>query len=151
MQRRSASHRPAFNERGQATKLRVRMMIPVAQIEAEFGLRGGAERGDDEEKGSESSISKRRLTRNMQTTPKDRGKIATSLREAFQESAGLGDKQTELDFQNSFTSQSLVQPSYFCTVCGFNAPYSCVICYSRFCSIKCMEIHKDTRCLKYVK
>lgn len=38
----------------------------------------------------------------------------------------------------------------FCTVCGFTANYTCVICGMRFCSIRCQNIHKDTRCLKFV-
>ncbi|RAL42800.1 unnamed protein product [Cuscuta campestris] len=39
---------------------------------------------------------------------------------------------------------------HFCTVCGFSAPYACVQCGMRFCSIRCQTIHKDTRCLKFV-
>ncbi|EPS71354.1 zinc finger protein [Genlisea aurea] len=39
---------------------------------------------------------------------------------------------------------------YFCTVCGYVANYTCVHCGIRFCSIRCQNIHKDTRCLKFV-
>ncbi|CAK9164147.1 unnamed protein product [Ilex paraguariensis] len=39
---------------------------------------------------------------------------------------------------------------HFCTVCGFNANYTCVKCGMRFCSIRCQNIHSDTRCLKFV-
>nr|GLL32296.1 SWR1 complex subunit 6-like [Ipomoea trifida] len=39
---------------------------------------------------------------------------------------------------------------HFCTVCGFSAPYTCVQCGMRFCSIRCRTIHNDTRCLKFV-
>ncbi|XP_044504471.1 SWR1 complex subunit 6-like [Mangifera indica] len=39
---------------------------------------------------------------------------------------------------------------HFCTVCGFTASYTCVRCGVRFCSIRCQNIHDDTRCLKFV-
>ncbi|XP_057821621.1 SWR1 complex subunit 6 [Cryptomeria japonica] len=39
---------------------------------------------------------------------------------------------------------------HFCSVCGYIAPYSCVQCSSRFCSVRCQRIHSDTRCLKFV-
>ncbi|XP_010535349.1 PREDICTED: SWR1 complex subunit 6 [Tarenaya hassleriana] len=38
----------------------------------------------------------------------------------------------------------------FCTVCGFIANYTCLLCGIRFCSIRCQNIHKDTRCQKFV-
>ncbi|GIX76892.1 zinc finger HIT domain-containing protein 1 [Caerostris darwini] len=38
---------------------------------------------------------------------------------------------------------------HFCAVCGFNAPYTCVQCGTRFCSVKCQGIHQDTRCMKW--
>lgn len=39
---------------------------------------------------------------------------------------------------------------HFCTVCGFSANYTCVRCGMRFCSIRCQNIHDDTRCQKFV-
>ncbi|CAM8961333.1 hypothetical protein QQ045_005209 [Rhodiola kirilowii] len=39
---------------------------------------------------------------------------------------------------------------HFCTVCGFTASYTCVRCGMRFCSCRCQNIHKDTRCQKFV-
>lgn len=37
----------------------------------------------------------------------------------------------------------------FCSVCGYIASYTCTRCGSRYCSIKCNENHKETRCLKF--
>lgn len=37
----------------------------------------------------------------------------------------------------------------FCSVCGFIGHYSCTRCGSKFCSIKCNESHKETRCFKF--
>ncbi|CAL8079495.1 unnamed protein product [Calicophoron daubneyi] len=38
----------------------------------------------------------------------------------------------------------------FCSVCGFKGLYNCVICGIPYCSRKCLEIHNDTRCMKWV-
>ncbi|XP_068244225.1 zinc finger HIT domain-containing protein 1-like [Palaemon carinicauda] len=38
---------------------------------------------------------------------------------------------------------------HLCAVCGFLAPYTCIACGSRYCSIKCLNTHQDTRCLKW--
>lgn len=39
---------------------------------------------------------------------------------------------------------------HFCGVCGFNGKYTCITCGSRFCSINCQSIHKETRCMKWI-
>lgn len=38
---------------------------------------------------------------------------------------------------------------HFCSVCGFQAPYTCVTCGHRYCSVSCLANHRDTRCLKW--
>lgn len=38
---------------------------------------------------------------------------------------------------------------YFCSVCGFKSNYTCITCGLRYCSLHCLEIHIDTRCLKW--
>ncbi|CAN0363103.1 unnamed protein product [Pylaiella littoralis] len=40
-------------------------------------------------------------------------------------------------------------PRAFCSVCGYHGLYTCTRCGSRFCSSKCSEQHKETRCLKF--
>ncbi|XP_060534444.1 zinc finger HIT domain-containing protein 1 [Cylas formicarius] len=37
----------------------------------------------------------------------------------------------------------------FCAVCGFFGQYNCLSCGTRYCSIRCMDTHMDTRCLKW--
>lgn len=37
----------------------------------------------------------------------------------------------------------------FCSVCGFGAPYTCVTCGHRYCTVKCLHTHRDTRCMKW--
>lgn len=51
---------------------------------------------------------------------------------------------------SELSSLPSVKPSrHFCSVCGFEAPYTCVRCGSRFCSVRCGTIHGETRCLKW--
>lgn len=45
--------------------------------------------------------------------------------------------------------ESQIPPRRFCAVCGFLGPYSCLSCGTRYCSIRCMDTHMETRCLKW--
>uniref|UniRef100_A0A1B6C4W7 HIT-type domain-containing protein n=1 Tax=Clastoptera arizonana TaxID=38151 RepID=A0A1B6C4W7_9HEMI len=38
---------------------------------------------------------------------------------------------------------------HFCAVCGFPSNYTCIPCGTRYCSVKCLGTHQDTRCLKW--
>ncbi|KAM4748506.1 zinc finger HIT domain-containing protein 1 isoform 1-T1 [Rhinophrynus dorsalis] len=38
---------------------------------------------------------------------------------------------------------------HFCSVCGFPSNYSCVSCGARYCCVKCLGTHQETRCLKW--
>lgn len=54
---------------------------------------------------------------------------------------------------NYFTAEagkSRYPPLSLCSVCSFPCNMKCVTCEDRFCSKKCLEIHKDTRCMKRV-
>jgi len=44
---------------------------------------------------------------------------------------------------------SVKPPRKFCSVCGFIGHYSCIRCGMRFCSVKCNDNHKETRCMKF--
>ncbi|XP_040117863.1 zinc finger HIT domain-containing protein 1 isoform X1 [Oryx dammah] len=37
----------------------------------------------------------------------------------------------------------------FCAVCGFPSPYTCVSCGARYCTVRCLGTHQETRCLKW--
>ncbi|XP_066266156.1 zinc finger HIT domain-containing protein 1-like [Branchiostoma lanceolatum] len=37
----------------------------------------------------------------------------------------------------------------FCAVCGFPSNYTCVTCGARYCCVRCLGTHQDTRCLKW--
>nr|CAG4652274.1 EOG090X0GXS [Triops cancriformis] len=34
---------------------------------------------------------------------------------------------------------------HFCAVCGFSSNYTCLSCGARYCSVKCLGTHQDTR------
>ncbi|XP_022257141.1 zinc finger HIT domain-containing protein 1-like [Limulus polyphemus] len=38
---------------------------------------------------------------------------------------------------------------HFCSVCGFPSNYTCIPCGARYCCVKCLGTHRDTRCLKW--
>jgi len=52
-------------------------------------------------------------------------------------------------FEQITARPSLLPSRPLCTVCGYHAPYTCVRCGARFCSLKCSKTHEDTRCLKW--
>ncbi|KAI9300470.1 hypothetical protein BJ944DRAFT_25380 [Cunninghamella echinulata] len=37
----------------------------------------------------------------------------------------------------------------FCSVCGFCSTYKCLRCGMKYCTVKCLNTHKETRCLKW--
>lgn len=37
----------------------------------------------------------------------------------------------------------------FCSVCGYFGVYACTRCGMRYCSQKCQDHHRETRCLKF--
>lgn len=38
---------------------------------------------------------------------------------------------------------------HFCAVCGLPSNYTCPACGARYCCVKCLSTHQDTRCLKW--
>ncbi|OWA54425.1 hypothetical protein BV898_18829 [Hypsibius exemplaris] len=46
--------------------------------------------------------------------------------------------------------KSRLPAMHFCSVCSCPCCMKCVTCEDRFCSKRCLEIHKDTRCMKRV-
>jgi len=44
---------------------------------------------------------------------------------------------------------STYPPRRFCEVCGNFSKYICITCGSFYCQVKCLNTHKETRCLKW--
>jgi hypothetical protein len=47
-------------------------------------------------------------------------------------------------------SPSVYPSRPFCAVCGYTSKYNCTRCNAKYCSMKCMKIHQDTRCQKFL-
>ncbi|KAK2155717.1 hypothetical protein LSH36_233g08158 [Paralvinella palmiformis] len=59
-------------------------------------------------------------------------------------------------YQTACVPPSHFPERHFCSVCGypckfhtFPSNYTCVQCGSRYCSVRCLGTHQDTRCLKW--
>ncbi|XP_013422144.1 zinc finger HIT domain-containing protein 1 isoform X1 [Lingula anatina] len=66
--------------------------------------------------------------------------------------ASLLEEEHNTEEPNYFSAQ--VPPSqfperHFCAVCGSPSNYKCVPCGARYCCVRCLGTHQDTRCLKW--
>lgn len=62
------------------------------------------------------------------------------------------DKVQHPDGPNYFTASappSRFPERHFCAVCGFPSSYTCTACGTRYCCVRCLKTHQDTRCLKW--
>lgn len=64
------------------------------------------------------------------------------------EEQGLA-SETRFNYFSINVQPSAFPPRKFCSVCGFDCTYTCVQCGTKYCSTKCLQTHKDTRCLKW--
>ncbi len=53
------------------------------------------------------------------------------------------------NYLSACAAHSTFPARHFCSVCGNFSDYTCTRCGQRFCSIKCNNNHKETRCLKF--
>ena len=76
-----------------------------------------------------------------------------NLQTLLDEELGVnGEKSPERRNYYTIVAQPSKYPSMkFCSVCGLTSMYICQLCGSLYCSLKCLEIHKDTRCLKFMQ
>ncbi|KAA8494632.1 Zinc finger HIT domain-containing protein 1 [Porphyridium purpureum] len=58
---------------------------------------------------------------------------------------------TECTYEHARALPSRFPARRICSVCGFQAPYTCVRCGSRFCTVQCGVTHDETRCLKFTQ
>lgn len=62
------------------------------------------------------------------------------------------DKHNQPDPPNYSSAEappSVFPERHFCAVCGYFSNYTCVCCGTRYCSVKCLNVHTDTRCQKW--
>ncbi|XP_055334440.1 zinc finger HIT domain-containing protein 1-like [Paramacrobiotus metropolitanus] len=60
------------------------------------------------------------------------------------------DPSTVCNYFTAEAPRSRYPGPLLCSVCSFPCNMKCITCEERFCSKKCLEIHKDTRCMKRV-
>ena len=58
-------------------------------------------------------------------------------------------EDTSPNYVTVAANASTLPMRHFCSVCGYLGHYTCTRCGSRFCSRKCNDHHKETRCLKF--
>ena len=65
-------------------------------------------------------------------------------------------KEDDLENKNFFPNFMNIRPKSsiyplrkFCSVCGSLSRYSCPRCGERYCCLKCQNIHRDIKCLKF--
>lgn len=120
---------------------------------------GEPEEGEDmeEEEGfsqPKKSVSTKRKTRQSKALERERQAVKKGTK-TFNELLHEANLESLPPDVPSYLTAAVGPPKtasrrFFCSVCGFIAPYTCVRCGSRFCTIRCNTIHTDTRCLKFV-
>jgi zinc finger HIT domain-containing protein 1 len=117
--------------------------------------RGGDGPGAAEDDRSKQGRGKRvrRATRGVRAGKNTAGieKWNKPLRQALDEDITRGlVKESDADSYTSIAARpSFRPPRKLCSVCGFEAPYTCTRCAVRFCSVRCGSVHEETRCLKF--
>merc|ERR1712150_185129 len=101
-----------------------------------------------EEMDPDSPVKKRKKTRTDHFKQRFRKNFAALLEEevSFQQLSGNKDGPSYLSVA---VPPSKLPERLFCAVCGYKSNYTCVQCGTRYCSVKCLGTHQDTRCPKW--
>lgn len=62
---------------------------------------------------------------------------------------GGGGGKVRVTYASAAAPPSVLPERHFCAVCGFPSAYTCTSCGTRYCCIRCLGTHRDTRCLKW--
>ncbi|ENN77800.1 zinc finger HIT domain-containing protein 1 [Dendroctonus ponderosae] len=93
--------------------------------------------------------------RNVRTKKKERTvdyyqfKYRKNFHQLVDEDRAESEAKQRPSYMDIQAEESQIPPRHFCAVCGFLGQYSCLSCGTRYCSLRCMETHMDTRCLKW--
>ena len=104
---------------------------------------------ESDEPTTPNSSNKRRKTQLKHDVFKTR--FRKNLQTLLDEELGpSGDKTAETRNYYTIVAKPSKYPALkLCAVCGFSSLYTCRLCGTLYCSLKCLDIHKDTRCLKF--
>lgn len=78
-----------------------------------------------------------------------RAKYRKNLLQLLEDDRIAYDESNEPCYSSAQAPESQMPERHFCAVCGFPSNYTCTVCGTRYCSIRCLGIHQDTRCLKW--
>lgn len=95
----------------------------------------------------EDDISQRRTKRKARTMEYYKQRYRKNLAQLLEEEAG--EHGGDVAYLAAQLSDSKLPPRKLCAVCGFPSGYNCSTCGTTYCSLKCLETHQDTRCLKW--
>ncbi|XP_003746855.1 zinc finger HIT domain-containing protein 1 [Galendromus occidentalis] len=70
-----------------------------------------------------------------------------SLAALLEEDRALGTESP--NYMTAAAPASKFPKRYFCAVCGMYGIYTCVSCGARYCAKNCLDVHQETRCLKW--
>ncbi|GMR33467.1 hypothetical protein PMAYCL1PPCAC_03662, partial [Pristionchus mayeri] len=119
--------------------------IPTSSLHGEH--KGGRKRKEGEEKLDAASIKKRRMMRSEHFKQRFRKNFMQLLEE--ENVANKDRPEAHGAWVNAAAPPSTKPPRKLCAVCGFASKYNCVRCGTRFCCIRCRDIHNETRCMKW--
>ncbi|XP_023324816.1 zinc finger HIT domain-containing protein 1 [Eurytemora carolleeae] len=89
----------------------------------------------------------KRPKRKTRTTEYYKQRFRKNLDQLLDEEAGYDDDY--IGYLAAQVPSSSVPPRSLCAVCGFPSGYTCVTCGTKYCTIRCLDTHQETRCLKW--
>lgn len=101
----------------------------------------------------EKSKNKKKLRKMKKKIPKKNKKDAyvkrnLNLKKIIKEE-NLENKDLFPNFCNIKPKENLYPERKFCSICGNFSKYKCPRCGEKYCCLKCHDIHRDIKCLKF--
>lgn len=98
----------------------------------------------------EENLESRTRNKKKERTPEYyQMKYRKNFQQLVEEDRVEAELANRMSYLDAAAEDSTFPPRHFCAVCGFSSKYVCLSCGTRFCCIKCMDMHFDTRCLKW--
>lgn len=91
----------------------------------------------------------KRPKRKARTTEYYKQRFRKNLEQLLDEESSYEEEDGGISYLAAQVPESCKPPRSLCAVCGFPAGYNCVTCGTKYCTLRCLETHQDTRCLKW--
>lgn len=111
-----------------------------------------------QDEGGDNNVQERRTKRKAKTLEYYKQRFRKNFSQLLEEEMSAvmtdGDEEDETGgpvpgYLAAQVPESRLPPRKLCAVCGFPSSYTCVTCGARYCCLKCLEVHQETRCLKW--